>query len=437
MAKALTVKAIEALKGGVSRKEVPDGVLAGLYLVVQPSGAKSWAVRYRVAGQSKKLTLGQWPAIDLGSARDIARKALVTVAEGSDPNAQKKAAKQSASDAAAARDRVEEVVASFVERYVKPNNKPSTAKETERLLLKDVVPAWKGRRIQTVARRDVIELLDAVADRGATVLANRVLAALRRMFNWCIERGIVDASPCDRIKAPSAETSRDRVLGDDELRLVWTAAERLGWPFGPLVRLLMLTGQRREEVAGMRWGEVDLAKRLWTIPKERAKNGQAHDVPLSALAVDILQNVPRVAGRAGFVFSTTGESSVSGYSNAKERLDRIMLDLAREEAKAAGVSDADAAKIELADWRFHDFRRTVASNMARLGISLPVIEKLLNHTSGSFAGVVGVYQRHNYADEKRAAVEAWESFLQSSRNGPLGNVIPLRSQTPFHRTNTI
>src|SRR5829696_5978562 len=195
MAKALTVKQIESLRADTARREVPDGLLAGLYLVVQPSGAKSWAVRYRTAGVPRKLTLGQWPGIDLGSARDLARRALVAVAEGRDPAGEKKSAKLSLVNAErASRDLVESVVAEFIERHVKANNRPSTAKEMIRLLNANVLPPWKGRRIQEITRRDVIDLLDRMIDRGAAVGANRTLAATRRMFNWAIERCIVEHS---------------------------------------------------------------------------------------------------------------------------------------------------------------------------------------------------------------------------------------------------
>jgi integrase len=196
--------------------------------------------------------------------------------------------------------------------------------------------------------------------------------------------------------------SRDRVLSDDELRLVWKAAEGMGWPFGPMVQLLVLTGQRRSEVAGMEWQEVDLEKATWVIPSHRTKNAEAHLVPLSPPAVAILASLPRVGD---YVFTTTGRTPVSGFSRAKAALD---------------------GRAEIAPWRLHDVRRTVASGMARLGVNLPVIEKVLNHTSGSFAGIVGVYQRHSFADEKRRALEVWGRFVEELvSDEPAGNVVAL------------
>jgi integrase len=393
MPKALTVRGIEAIKGGPSRAEVPDGLTPGLYLVCQSSGAKSWAVRYRAGGRTRKHTLGRYPAIDLSNARELARRTLVAVASGRDPAAEKAEARRSAGDLAApSRDRFEAAAALFIERYAKANTKEQTWRENERLLTTHVLPLWRSRRVQEIARRDVVELMDAIVDRGAPVSANRTLAVVRRMFGWLVERGVLVANPCTDVKAPTAEKSRDRVLSDDELRGILRACDQLNEPFGALIKLLALTAQRRDEVGQMTWREVDLDARMWTIPKERAKNGIAHDVPLSELAVRVLSGVRRIAGSRGLVFTTTGETPVSGFSKVKRRLD-------------AALPDAPP-------WVLHDLRRTAASGMARLGINLPVIEKVLNHTSGSFGGVAGVYQRHHFADEKRAALEAWAAHVE-------------------------
>ena len=207
------------------------------------------------------------------------------------------------------------------------------------------------------------------------------------MFNWALECDIVETSPCAGVRRPSAERARERVLDDDELRRVWHGAVALGFPWGSITQLLILTGQRRDEVAMMRWSEVDLGKRLWTLPSERVKNGKVHTVPLSDAAKAMLASIPR-AGDYVFASPSGGHPS---HSHGK-----ILLD------KAVG---------DVAPWRFHDLRRTVASGLARLGVNLPVIEKILNHTSGSFAGVVGVYQRHDFAAEKRAALELWAQHV--------------------------
>ena len=254
------------------------------------------------------------------------------------------------------------------------------------------------------------DLLDKIVDRGSPVMANRTLAALRRMCGWAVERGLIEVSPCEKVKAPSAERSRDRVLSDDEVRALWAGCDAIGWPFGALFRVLLLTGQRRDEVANLRWSELDLDTGLWTLPRERAKNDQVHTVPLSAPVLAILRGLPRVGD---FVFSTNGRTPVAGFSKAKDRIDRVM----------AGTGPA------LPHWVLHDLRRTAASGMARLGITLPAIEKVLNHTSGSFGGIVGVYQRHSFADEKRHALDAFAAFVERLVGDHIAgaNVVDLRS----------
>jgi len=242
---------------------------------------------------------------------------------------------------------------------------------------------------------------DDIVDRGAPYVANRTLAHLRKLFNWALPRYRLGESPCKGVEPPSEERSRDRVLTDDELQRVWLAADKLGWPFGPIVRLLILTGARREEVGAMEWSEIDFDRRLWTLPPERTKNKQRHEVPLSTATLEILQGLKR--SKSKYVFSTThGRSSVVGYDGAKARLDKL-----------SGVKA----------WRLHDIRRTVASGMAGLKIALPVIEKCINHTSGTFRGVLAVYQRHKFADEKREAFDVWAAHVGRLVNPPADNVV--------------
>jgi integrase len=433
MTKALTAKRIETVKAASSRREIPDGLLVGLYLVVQPSGARSFAVRYRYAGQPRKLTLGAFPGVNLETARTLGAKALRAAAEGRDPAREKQAAKgdakrQAAEEIRGKRDLFENVAREFIERHAMKNNRETTWRETARILgLRpspddpailvdvggDVMSAWRGRKIQDITKRDVINLLDTVRDR-APVMANRVLAAVRKLFNWCLARDIIQISPATLIDNPTLESSRDRILSDDELRMVWKAADGEGWPFGPLIRLLALTGQRLSEVGGMRWDEIDLANKLWTLPAERVKNGERHEVPLSDAAIEILTALPRIKTTKGFVFTTTRDAAVSGFSRAKDRLDAAV--------KASVTKGAKPPE----HWTLHDLRRTMASGMARLGIQLPVIEKVLNHSSGSFRGIVGVYQRHSFAEEKRTALAAWASHVETVVSGKQpANVIPL------------
>ena len=390
MARALTTRAVETTKPGQERREIPDRHMPGLYLVVQPSGAKSWAVRYRHAGTPRKHTLGAYPAIDLKAARDLASKALRAVAEGRDP------AREKIQERAAKPDTVETVARQFIERHCKRSNRPRTARETQRLLDLHVLPHWRTRLTREITRRDVLDLLDRIVDVGKPIAANRTFSAVRKMFNWAVARDIITASPCAGVKPPTAERSRDRVLSDSELRDVWHAANKVGGPFGALVQLLIVTGQRRDEVAQMRWAEIDLDGRPWTLAPARVKNDQPHDVPLSDSAIAILQVLPRIGNE--YVLTTNGEAPSSNYAKNKRRLDALLPD-------------------DMPPWRLHDLRRTAASGMARLGVNLPIIEKVLNHSSGSFAGIVGVYQKHTFADEKRQALQNWGAFVDELVSG--------------------
>jgi integrase len=313
MGKGLTTRAVEAAKAADERQEIADAYLRNLYLVVQAkTGAKSWAVRYRFHGQSRKLTLGSFPAIDLKAARELGAKALRAVAEGHDPAREKVLARITEPDT------IEAVAAQFIERHCQRVNRPKTIYETERLLNRHVLPRWRGRPIASIARRDVLNVLDRVIDSGAPIEANRTLAAVRKLFNWALSRDIIAASPCAGVKPPAAEQSRDRVLSDDELRNVWGASAAVGWPLGPIVQMLILTGQRRDEVGRMAWSELDLKARLWTLPRERVKTNQAHEVPLSDAAVTVLKALPRIAA-SSFVFTTDGVTVFSGFSKSKCR----------------------------------------------------------------------------------------------------------------------
>jgi integrase len=425
MTKSLTVKRIETIRSSSSRREIPDGLLVGLYLMVQPSGAKSFAVRYRYAGQPRKLTLGAWPALGLEAARSLGAKALRAAQEGRDPAREKQEAKGAAKrqiveEIRGRRDLFENIAREFVQRHAMKKTRATTWRETARILgLRpspsdpsvlvdvggDVMSAWRGRRIQDITRRDVNALLDTIHDR-APIMANRTLAAVRTLFNWTIARDILLTSPCASIACPAEETSRDRILCDDELRLVWNAAASVGGAYGSLVQLLALTGQRLGEVAGMRWSELDLEAKLWALSSSRTKNRRQHEVPLADSVVAILRGMPRIDGR---VFTIS-----RNFSRGRTKLD-----------EAISAALPTGTKVP-APFVIHDLRRTVASGMARLGIQLPVIEKVLNHSSGSFRGIVGVYQRYDFYDEKRIALAAWAAHVEALVSGQQHvNVVPL------------
>jgi integrase len=378
----LTARAIATLKPGPIRKEIPDSYLPGLYLVLQPSGAKSWAVRYRAQGRTRKHTLGSYPAIDLKSARELAARALRAVAEGRDPGQEKAQARIGTPNT------VEALAKRFVDIHCRRNNRPNTIEAAERLLRLHVLPRWGKRLAKDIVRRDVIALLDEIVEGGRPITANRTWALVHKLFGWAVERDIVATSPCVGIKRPAPEAPRDRALSDSELSAVWLAAEKLGGPFGALIELLILTGARRDEVGRLSWDEIDLDVRLWRLPAARAKNKRALDIPLSAPAVKILVTLPRFEDGKFALTLDGGRTPSVNYFRGKERIDALLPP-------------------GFAPWRLHDLRRSVASGMARIGIALPTVEKVLGHVSGSFAGIVGGYQRHDFAGEKRLALEAW------------------------------
>jgi integrase len=339
----------------------------------------------------------------LKDARDLARAAHLQIAGGEDPGAVKKTARMGAK-APPARDMVEKVAEQFIARHVK-GLAVATRVQARRAVAKEILPAFRGRRLSEIKRPDVIEWLDGIVDRPAPIAANRALGWFKGLCNFAVERGVIEVSPIAGIKPPAAETARDRVLSDDELRAVWEAADVLEPVYAGLIKLLILTGQRLREVSDMDWKEIDLDAKLWTLPGKRAKNSIEHSIPLSDQTVEILKALPRITG-SDFVFTINGRNPIRGAHQAKRRLDALVPDIP--------------------PWVLHDIRRTVASGMARLGINLPVIEKLLNHVSGSFAGIVGVYQRHSFADEKRAAMTAWARHVQAIVSGAAaGNVVEL------------
>jgi integrase len=366
----LNVKSVEAWRPSAGRQEVPDGYVRGLYLIVHPTGHKAWAVRYRYAGKTRKHTVGPYPVFGLKDARDAAVKVLRTVSEGHDPEQRRPGS-------------IEEVVAQFLDQHCK-DYRPRSRKETERLLRVNVLHKWKGRKIEEITRADVRAALGELTE--TPVMANRVHGVMHILFRWAVENDLIAHSPVTGLRAPNKETPRDRVLTDAELTAVWQAAEKEGYPFGTIVRLLILTGQRRGEVAGMRWSELDLEAGHWVLPRERVKNARRHEVPLPRQAIEILQKVPQIGDT--HVFTINGTGAFGGFSKARARLD-----------------------VDIPDWTIHDLRRTAASGMAKLGVSLVVIEKVLNHVSGSLAGIVGVYQRHEYAEEKRAALQQWADHI--------------------------
>jgi integrase len=378
------------------RIEHPDGKVGGLYLIQQPSGAASWALRYRANGKPTKLTLGNYPTITLADARRRAREALGEVAGGKDPAVAKKAARAALKAAETPQDTVGAFAATFLRRRVREKCGPRWAAETERLLKVEILPKLGDVPLSDLKRARIHDFLDPIKDR-APIVANRVLAVLKSICSFAVDRGLIDVSPLAGMKLPSEEKSRDRVLTDDELARIWKAADSLRAGYGPAVRMLMLTGQRLGEVSGMRRSEI--AGDTWTLPGSRTKNGLAHTIPLTPQALALLPSESGDGGDRMF-------GPLLNWGRAKAALDA-----------ACGVKG----------WRLHDLRRSFATNFQRLGIRLEVTEAVLSHVGGSRAGVVGIYQRHDWASEKRQALDAWARRLDAIISGAeASNVVEMR-----------
>jgi integrase len=394
VAKRLTDVAVRNFKPGAKRREIPDGGCRSLFLVLQPSGRKCWAVRYRFGGRTRKLTLDS--GLTLAEARKAATTALHELERGNDPAVLKIDATAAEKQAAALREAnsVDRWVAAFLE-YQRKRVRENTLSQCEHAL-RLVLAKWGGRSVHDIKRRDVIELVESAVQARGPIAANRVHAYTRRLFSWLCERDLLGASPCSGVKPPSKERARDRLLSDDEVKALWGACDLIGDPAAAAIRLLLLTGSRFSEVTGMRRSEI--AGDLWVLPPLRTKNGERHDVPLSSQSLALIDSVPVFAGHEDRVFPPTS------WSRVKVEIDSHMKPKER--------------------WVLHDLRRTCASGMARLGIRLPVIEKTLNHKSGTFRGIVGVYQRHDFATEKREALQRWADHVDAIVRGePAGKVV--------------
>ena len=380
----LSKRVIEELEPMEKDQFYWDTGITGLALKVTPKGKKTFLVQYRPGGRgtpTRKMFIGPFGEVTFHKAQTEAKRILGLRAEGRDPAFEKQQAKHRAIS-----NRFSDVASDFLTKHVSQNR---TADETARILKRDVLPKWGKRGIHEIGKRDVNDLLDAVVARGSHVMANRLLAVLRKLFNWSVSRGIITASPCEGLSAPYREKARDRVLSNDELVAIINTAKQMGGAFGSIIRMLILTAQRRNEVSEMAWDELDLDNNQWEIPSSRTKNEKPHTVHLSDQAAAVVSDI---SGIGSFVFTSNGKTPFSGFSKSKKRLDEL-----------SGVSE----------WRLHDIRRTVTSGMAQLSIQPHIADKILNHQSGTISGVAAVYQRHEFLEERKTALDAWGSYVQS------------------------
>jgi len=395
----LTAISVENAKPPTERRENPDSGCRGLYLVLQPSGAKSWAIRFRFDGKPCKQTLGSFPAVSLAEARRLATAALAQVAQGVDPRLEKRQAKAEAAERG--RDTIERLTAQFLEWQGK-RLRPNSLHQLDHIFTDIVAPAWHGRDVHSIARRDAIELTEAVAEK-TPIMANRLHSGLHRFFRWLCERDVILASPLVGVPRPASERARERTLSERELVALWRACDAVEEPARSWVRMLILLGQRRSEIAGMRRSEID--GDLWHLPAARMKGKVAHVLPLPAQAMAIIEALPRI-GDSDLVFTPNGRSPLDHFDRLKKEIDAEM--------KPA------------APWTWHDVRRSTASALAGLGVAVPVIEKILAHRSGTFRGVTGTYQRHSFIPEMRSALERWSEHLDRLVRGvPAAKVVPI------------
>jgi integrase len=378
----LTKSAIDALPTPKSDVVYWDAGYPGFGVKVTPKGRKVFIVLYRTAGAGSKLrkyTIGPYGRVTLHQARVAAQRVFAAKLEGRDPAAEKREAKRRV-----VTDRVEDLLEMFIAQRLSQNR---SGGEISRLLRREVGKPWADRSIHEITKRDVVEVVTAIEQRGAPVAANKTLKSIKTFLRWCVGRAVLDQSPAEGVPLPSKEVARDRVLDDDELARVILAARQIGSPYACIVEFLALTGQRREEVARLQWEELDLARRIWIIPKSRTKNAKAHVVHLSGEALAV---VKRTDQRGPLVFSLLGIKPFQEFSRAKRVLDQL-----------SGVTG----------WRVHDLRRTCVSGMARLGVTPHVADKILNHQTGTISGVAAVYQRHEFLAERRAALDLWGAHV--------------------------
>jgi len=414
--KPLTEKMIDriATPDAGKRTEVFDKYAPGLAMRVASSGVKSWVMHYRFDGKLVKQTLGRWPQLTVDEARREARTIRDNAEAGVDPRAAKEQEQARQRQQAEEQARALLTFGSVAEDFIRRETpKLTRGQEYESMIRRRLLPEWQHKPIMSLRRRDAVRLLDKIVDEGKPGAAVRAWEIIRRVFNWAVDREDIEVNPMQGLKRPAKKEPRQRALNDDEIRVLWKVWSDDGYPFGTLQKFLLLTGQRRGEAAKMQWSEIDWDNAVWTIPKERSKNGKAHEVPLSAAALDLLRGVPQFVNGGPFVFSTTGgEKPVLGFSKAKTRTDRLSASVGRSEG------------VTVASWCLHDLRRTARTEMARIGVSDEVAERVLNHSGDS---LVRTYNVFAYRAEKKDALERWASELMMivGEREPDSNVVRL------------
>jgi integrase len=456
-AKVLTEAAVARLKPDRKRREIPDARAAGLYLMIQPSGARSWALRFRRPdGRNAKLTLG--PAcfsgqelkgdpvlgqpLTLAAARllaaDIHRQRKMDIDVIGEHAAAKRRRRSEREQADASTFGV--LARQFIAEHAKPkvrrwreiayilglrypldgDGEPTEARD-------GLAERWGDKPVSAIDPHLVYQTIDEARRHGVPGIKPRtkglsdprgrkMARVLSKFFAWLVQHRKVATNPCVGMYVPPPPTSRERVLSSAELRWLWAGCDRVGPPFGPMVKTLLLCGVRREEIRRKSHSEISQDGTLWTIPSSRTKNRRPHTVPLSRLVREIIASVPRIEGEADYVFTLDGSRAIAGIAKCKERLDRAMLEAARTE-RGEGAT--------ISPWRLHDLRRTFVTGLIELGVAPHVVEAAVNHISGVKAGVAGTYNRSELMPERRTALERWAAHIEGLVSGSASKVITL------------
>ncbi|MDN3568961.1 tyrosine-type recombinase/integrase [Paeniroseomonas aquatica] len=407
MALNLADRSVSAARCPEGRKDVLlfDDALPGFGLRVTSGGTRTFIFQYRVEAKVRRMVLGTFGAeLTTAQARKKAESLRGQVRDARDPVAERRAVRIAAAKAEAAEKAARAAATYTVDAMITHWAADHLAERSDSYAnrvpaeLRRALAEWKKAPADGFTQADAVRTLDAIKTERGPIAANRLRAVARACWGWAVKRGALASNPWEATPRPARETARERVLSDAEVGALWTAAAGLDAPMSSIVRLLLLTGQRRGEVAGMQWDELHLDAAMWAMPGNRTKNGKPHSVPLPAEAVALLLDVKRRRG-AVLVFEGARETVPSGFGKTKARLDAAMVKAAKEGGR------------KLPAWTLHDIRRTVATGLQRLGVRLEVTEALLNHVSGSRSGIVGVYQRHGWEREKAEAVKAWSAHL--------------------------
>lgn len=388
----ITKRSVDALIATHFEGFVWDDGIKGFGAKFSKSGGIVYVLQFRMGGRessTRRYTIGNhgspWTPT---TAREEAQRLLILIAQGIDP---------AEADRQRRREAVDLAFANYAAKFERSLVKQNWRNLVGRSLKLHVTPVLGKKPLPKIKRHDIVAVFDRMPP---AQIANRrnVFAVLRRLFRWAVSRGDIDRSPMDGMETPPAVKPRDRWLSDSELGRIWRQTYHVHRCFGPIIRLLIVTGQRREEVASLSWDELDQAEQIWTIPSNRAKNGEPNIVPLNALAIQVLDDLACAPlwPRHGKIFATSSGGGFTGYHKCKSKLDDLISCDGGEPMPA---------------WRLHDLRRTLATGFQRLGVRFEVTEAILNHVGGARAGVAGIYQRHDWKPEKREAMNMWNDHV--------------------------